>query len=121
VRPGAADSSIWDSDRGDSIAKTMEALGVRFIPCNKGAGSRVSGWEVMRDMMKAAHTIPMENPALLVFNTCQQFRRTIPELPRDELRTDDIDTKAEDHIADETRYELTRVRSGATRIGIKGV
>jgi hypothetical protein len=120
VRAGAADSAIWDKDRGDSIAQIMEKAGVKFVPCNKGAGSRISGWETMRDMMKAAHTIPMEKPVLLVFNTCQQFRRTIPELPRDDLRTDDIDTDAEDHIADEARYEVTRVRSGATKIGIRG-
>jgi len=121
VQAGAADTSIYDTDRGQSIAQQMSAAGVRFVPAKKGPGSRISGWEVMRDMMKAAQDSPMERPALLVFSTCTNFRRTIPELPRDELKTDDINTHAEDHIADEARYELTRERSGALKVALRGV
>jgi hypothetical protein len=120
VKPGAADSSIFDRDRGESIHDKMAGLGVRFVPANKKPGSRVGGWEVMRQMMKAAHQRPMEDPALLVFNTCTNFRRTIPELPRDELRSDDIDTHAEDHIADEARYELTLPRRSSTILPMRG-
>ena len=32
--------------------------------------------------------------------------RTVPVLPRDEVKMDDVDTTAEDHIADEARYRI---------------
>jgi hypothetical protein len=51
----------------------------------------------------------MEAAGLFVFNTCDQFARTVPVLPRDEKDLDDVDTEAEDHIADEVRYRITDI------------
>jgi len=42
-----------------------------------------------------------------VVKDCRQFIRTIPTLPRSERDPDDVDTDAEDHIADEVRYRLS--------------
>jgi hypothetical protein len=39
-----------------------------------------------------------------VFETCRDFIRTVPSLPHDDKRPEDIDTDAEDHVADEARY-----------------
>ena len=47
---------------------------------------------------------PRENPGLFVFDTCTAFIETLPVLPRDEKDMDDVDTDAEDHVADEVRY-----------------
>ena len=41
---------------------------------------------------------------LFVFNTCRDFIRTIPVLQHDPDRPEDLDTNAEDHVADEARY-----------------
>ena len=41
---------------------------------------------------------------LYVFDTCREFIRTVPVLPHDPDRPEDLDTTAEDHIADEARY-----------------
>ena len=41
---------------------------------------------------------------LYVFDTCRDFIRTVPVLRHDPRRPEDLDTRAEDHIADETRY-----------------
>ena len=41
---------------------------------------------------------------LAVFDTCRDFIRTVPVLQHDRMRLEDLDTSAEDHIADETRY-----------------
>jgi hypothetical protein len=49
---------------------------------------------------------PMEEPGLFVFDTCRHFIRTLPMLPRSERDPEDVDTNAEDHIADEARYRL---------------
>ena len=54
---------------------------------------------------------------LYVFDTCRQFIRTVPVLPRDENKPDDVDTEAEEHVADETRYR--DVAMGARRSGAR--
>jgi len=41
---------------------------------------------------------------------CRDFIRTIPVLQTDPHNLDDINTKGEDHIADETRYFLNSRR-----------
>jgi hypothetical protein len=41
---------------------------------------------------------------LYVFDTCRDFIRTVPVLQHDPMRPEDLDTNAEDHIADEARY-----------------
>ena len=55
---------------------------------------------------------------MYVFNTCHQFKRTIPTLQRDEKNPEDIDTEAEDHIADETGYMVItpRYKSGSVKV-----
>ena len=59
---------------------------------------------------------PREYPGLfIVRGRCPHFLRTVPTLPRDDQDLDDVDTDAEDHIADEVRYRLRwwpRARAG---------
>jgi len=43
-------------------------------------------------------------PMMYIFSNCKAFIRTIPTLMYDEHKPEDIDTKLEDQIADETRY-----------------
>lgn len=120
VQPGAADSSIYDTDRGKSIAQEMEEEGIFWERADKGPGSRVNGWELMRKMLKASHQQPQESPGLTVFRTGYHFIRCIPVLPRDMVKTDDVDSAAEDHNADESRYELSRVSGTAARVPMTG-
>ncbi len=126
VKPGPADSSIYDVENGMSIGMDMEKpvrignimhRGVSWTRADKRPGSRKAGWEVVRKMMKHAHPQkgrPRELPGLFVMEHCEQFIRTVPTLPRDEKDMDDVDTDAEDHVGDEVRY---RVRSAKMRIG----
>ena len=131
VKAGPADNSIFDTENGNSIAVDMRKRvrigetsykGVTWARSDKAAGSRVAGWEKMRRMLKNAHPNPeggpREFPGLFVFNTCAYFIDLVPVLPRDEKNPDDVDTDAEDHIADETRYRCLssgrKVRSGRT-------
>ena len=114
IEAGPADSAIYDVVNGRSIAQEMAALGVSFRPAAKGPGSRRQGWQMVRQLLKASTVWPMEQPGLFVFNTCRQFLRTVPVLPRDKTDADDADTDSEDHIADETRYECTMPLMGRT-------
>ena len=60
----------------------------------------MSGWDQMRQRIRGDG----ETPMLFVFSTCHDFIRTVPALQHDRDRAEDLDTDAEDHVADEARY-----------------
>ena len=114
VRPGPADTMIFSADPGrQTAADIMAAKGVRFSEADKKPGSRIGGWNRMRQLLKAAADGNRELPWLLVMDTCRQFIRTVPTLPRSDKDPDDVDTEAEDHIADETRYRVMAPKTEA--------
>jgi hypothetical protein len=112
VVPGPADSAIWGEENGMSIERDMRMAGVYWEKADKSPGSRVQGWQILRERLSNAAPIrigePREQPGLFVTRRCVQFQETVPVLPRSQRNPDDIDTEAEDHIADEVRYRLTR-------------
>lgn len=103
VKPGPADSAIYAVTDDISIGQNMEKAGVRWTVADKKAGSRKNGWELIRVRLESAAN-GEDNPGLYVMENCRDFIRTVPPLPRDDRDPDDIDTEAEDHCADETRY-----------------
>ena len=114
VTPGPADSSIFDAENGVSIADDMGRVGIRWIRADKSPGSRKIGLESLRRRLKAALAWPMEEPGLLIFDTCSHFIRTVPVLPRDEKKPDDVDSAAEDHVYDEARYRCMNIKRTTT-------
>ena len=122
VQPGPADSSIYDAENGVCIADDMARIGVRWVKADKSPGSRKTGWEAMRKRFKACLTHPMESPGLFAFDTCRNgFIRTVPVLPRDTNKPEDVDTKSEDHAGDEIRYRCLHVQQFATTVRVKGI
>jgi hypothetical protein len=131
VNAGVADSQIFAAENGNCIATDMKVRvrltdgfkypGIQWFPADKRPGSRITGWNQMRQRLKAAHPnikkmpdgseriYPREKPGLFIFTTCPAFLETIPVLPRDEKNMDDINTDAEDHVADEVRYLVRHV------------
>jgi hypothetical protein len=98
-----ADPSIFREDGGPSIAERMRRAGAPFRPADNtrvGRAGALSGWDQMRARIAGREGRPM----LYVFDTCRAFIRTVPGLPHDPQRAEDVDTRAEDHVADETRY-----------------
>lgn len=115
VKPGPADSSIFDEENGSNIGRDLRNAGAEFLPADKGPGSRKQGWEQVRKRLRAALNVdengqprpgPREEPALFVVETCDAFLRTVPSISRDSDDPDDVDTDVEDHVADETRYRV---------------
>lgn len=95
---GVADPAIWDASRGDSIADTADKYGVYFTP---GDHERLAGW------MQCHYRLQFDENGYArcyIFDNCKGFIRTIPLLMYDEHKPEDLDTKMEDHIADEWRY-----------------
>ncbi|MEX2444493.1 MAG: hypothetical protein WD492_12870 [Alkalispirochaeta sp.] len=130
VNAGPADTAIFDADPGkDSIAHGINAgywgkstLANRniFTEADKRPGSRVRRLQTLRRRLSAALEPRPEEPGLSVFDTCTDgFLRTVPVLPRDKRNPDDIDTEAEDHVADETGYRLTAARKTARRVRVR--
>lgn len=117
VLPGPADSAIYDEENGNNIAKDMEKAGCRWVPADKGPGSRKQGWEQIRKMLKGALPNPKggprEEPGLFIFSWCLQTLETLPILSRDDKDLDDVDTDAEDHIGDALRYRVRKKVRGA--------
>lgn len=112
VLPGPADHNIFSNDVGPTAESLMLDHGVAWEKAVKGPGSRKNGWEVMREMFANARPAPGEfartDAGLFVTSRCEQFQLTIPVLSRLTRDPDDIDSDAEDHIADETRYRVRR-------------
>ena len=105
VYPGPADSSIFDTENGNCIADDMARIGVNWSRADKKPGSRINGAELLRERLKNA--ITKDGAGLFIFNTCRNFIRTVPVLPRDENKTDDVDSAAEDHAYDDCRYRIS--------------
>lgn len=98
IEGGVADPAIWDASRGESVQETAARYGIYFTP---GDNQRIAGW------MQCHYRLQFDEdgyPRMYVFNTCRAFIRTIPTLIYDEHRAEDLDTKMEDHVADEWRY-----------------
>ena len=111
VRPGPADTAIYVKANGKtkSIAEDMEGVGCYWTDkADKKPGSRVAGAEKVREYLH--NSVAREGPGLFIFNNCRHFIRTVPVLPRDEKKTDDVDTEAEDHEYDMVRYRLQQKR-----------
>jgi hypothetical protein len=122
VNSGPADSAIYAVTDDASIGQNMESEGVFWTEADKKSGSRKNGWELMRDRLSAVtDREKAEQPGLYVFNTCRDWIRTVPPIPRDPKDQDDVDTEAEDHSADDTRYRVLAADHEVHKVKIGGV
>lgn len=95
-----ADPAIFDEQRGESIARLMAKKGVHW---RKADNKRLPG------KMQVHNRLAFNDygqPGMYIFKNCTSFIRTVPSLVYDPRKVEDVDTKAEDHIYDETRYFL---------------
>lgn len=103
-----ADPSLWnrtllgeanrDRPEGESVAEIMIKAGLKMI---KGDNDRQNGLARYREALAIA---PDRKPWYQVFRSCIDTIRTIPSLPYDLTKTEDVDTDSEDHCYDRDRY-----------------
>ena len=101
---GVLDQACFAQDGGPSIAERMALQKCYFRAAdNKRVSQRgaMGGWDLMRARLRGDGD---DNPMLYVFETCRDFIRTVPVLQHDHQKAEDLDTDAEDHVADEARY-----------------
>jgi hypothetical protein len=122
VHPGPADNQIHQElQAGQNIAADFlrpvrlsdgrEFPGVQWTRSDKGEGSRVTGWNMIRDRLKRC--IPdqksptlRELPGLFFFKTLQHTLQHFPISPRDEKMPEDLPKRGEFHLQDSLRYRI---------------
>jgi hypothetical protein len=103
---GVIDPAAHARDGGPSIAERIYIGSGRRVPLRAADNARVGkrgamgGWDQVRARLKGDDGRPM----IYFFDNCRDTIRTLPALPHDDVRPEDVDTDAEDHAPDETRY-----------------
>lgn len=99
IRYGVADPSIFIRNGGPSIAESMLIKGCSW---RRADNKRIAGSEALRQRLVGED----EQPMLYFLDCCEDSIRTIPVLQHDDNNMEDVDTTAEDHAYDETRYAV---------------
>ena len=104
-----ADPSMWKEDGGPSNAERIrkcdpkrpnDLVGPAFRPADN---TRVTGWQQTYARL-AWEDMEEGQPMLYVTEDCREWWRTFPAVQSDENKPEDVDSRMEDHAADETRY-----------------
>ena len=99
-RYSVADTAIFTSDGGPSMAERFANKGVMWQPADK---ARVTGWDQLRQRLRLNDE---GKPMFFVTKNCKDTIRTLPLLISDSKKPEDIDTRLEDHAADSIRYAV---------------
>lgn len=97
ISDSVADPAIFAHNGGISIAEQFRLSGVTF---RKADNERLAGWQQIRYRIVGSDGRPM----LYIFKTCPATISQLSILQHDKKKPEDLDTKMEDHAADETRY-----------------
>ncbi len=110
VPPGIGDDAYG---LDDSLLSVLQQYGIYLMTPNKTRGSRVSGWAKMRELL---HNAKERNgkPGMWTTQRCRYFWATLPFLPRDPNRPEDIVSDGPDHGADAARYAVLHHCHGIT-------
>jgi len=118
IRATVADPSMWTKKSTEretvSTADVYRRGGVRLRRADNdrlGGKRRVQrvhdALMVDEDISGKPPTRASGIPGLVIFETCTNLVRTLPALPYDAVRVEDVDTHAEDHAYDALRNGLS--------------
>lgn len=107
-----ADNQIWQGHGTEkTIADYFRENGVVWIEAKKGPGSRINGWNAVREALETRIPVAPEQgggdkAGFVVTRDCKHFLRTFPVLMPDPDNWEDVDDEQEAHAADSVRYGL---------------
>lgn len=103
IRYTILDTACWiKNQHGESIAETYEKNGVY---CEQAEKDRINGKNRVHEWLKVyTDSEGKKFSRVHIFENCKNLIRTLPALPLDPRRPEDIDTDAEDHPYDAFRY-----------------
>lgn len=112
IKATVADPSMWTKRSTEretvSTADVYRRGGVRL---RRADNDRLGGKRRVHEALAVGGEEGGVTPPLQIFETCGNLVRTLPALPYDQVRVEDVDTGAEDHAYDALRYGLSwRVR-----------
>ncbi len=97
-----ADPACWARHgHGSTISELMEKAGLHVIPADR---DRMVAKQMLHSMIQSKLDDGL--PQLQVFSTCSEWWRTVPNLVSDKNKMEDVDTRGEDHIYDDTRFAI---------------
>jgi hypothetical protein len=103
--PGVLDTAAWNRTgyTGPTIGEILNnpPYNLKLRPADK---NRIAGKIQVHERLKI--NLETGRPKLQIFNTCENIIRELENLPLDKTKTEDVDTKAEDHAYDALRYAL---------------
>ena len=103
-RFSVGDPAMWATRREgkvyQSVADQYGEIGVHLQPASN---DRLSGKALVHAALDHADGV---SPVLQIFNTCHNLIRTLPMLPTDPHKPEDVDTATDDHAYDCGRYGL---------------
>lgn len=102
-----ADPACW-SKMGFS-EESVESVFNEYFTMFKGVNDRINGANALHNFFKTK--LSDGGPMLCVFPNCKDFIRTIPALTEDKNKPEDVDTRLEDHVYDDTRYTVMFVKA----------
>lgn len=98
------DPAMWASNReGHKVQSVADQYGEMGIGLTPATNQRLAGKALVHRALEYGTNAP---PTFLIFKTCHNTIRTLPLLPVDKDKPEDVDTTAEDHCYDMIRYGL---------------
>ncbi len=104
---GALDSAAFNEDGitvGSGRGQKMNQKGARFVPAQKGSGSRIAGCNLIHSLLKTK--LKDGKPKLIIFKNCKNLLRVLPTIQKDETNLEDVNSEGDDHPYDALRYFL---------------
>ena len=75
----------------------------------KANNDRIPGWHLVDHHLRVRED---GLPRILIYSTCLDIIRTLPEQQRSKMNPEDVDTKGDDHDSDALRYLLMQLLGG---------
>ena len=101
---GVLDPAAFAVISGPSIGETLGKHGIYFRRADNSrlsVAKRMGGWDQIRARLRGNDD---GHPMIFFFEDCHAILRTLPMMQHSEINPEDLDTEAEDHAVDETRY-----------------
>lgn len=103
------DPAMWARNRQNEnrVYSTADTYTEEGIFPTKADNDRLGG---KRKFDRMLGNLPDGSPGMVIFRSCRNAIRTLPELIYDKTRPEDVDTTQEDHAYDGIRYLLTDIK-----------
>jgi len=105
-----ADPSMWTiKSVEDRVFSTADEYAAEGVYLSKADNHRILGKRKLDTLLA---NLPDGRPGLMVFESCPDWIELVPTLPYATTGDkEDIDTTADDHLYDATRYALTQINT----------